>query len=217
MKKYMVLALVLIGIFALAGCTPDDESTGENKMGESREAKPVIYLYPEEDTEVTVELEYDGELTCTYPSYENGWTVLARPDGTLMDLTTNREYSYLFWEGISDASYDMSEGYIVKGEETAEFLQETLAKMGLLPKEYNEFIVYWLPEMQENPYNLITFQKDDYVKHAGLNINPEPTSVLRVFMAYQALDTPMEVTEPAIVPFERNGFTVVEWGGTEVK
>ena len=29
--------------------------------------KPVIYLYPEEDTEVTVKLDYNGLLTCTYP------------------------------------------------------------------------------------------------------------------------------------------------------
>ena len=27
--------------------------------------KPVIYLYPEEKTEVTVKLDYDGELTAT--------------------------------------------------------------------------------------------------------------------------------------------------------
>ncbi len=35
--------------------------------------KPVIYLYPEEKTEVAVKLDYDGELTATYPDYRNGW------------------------------------------------------------------------------------------------------------------------------------------------
>ena len=33
--------------------------------------KPVIYLYPQEETDVTVQLDYDGVLTCTYPTYEN--------------------------------------------------------------------------------------------------------------------------------------------------
>lgn len=176
-----------------------------------------IYLYPEEETEVSVKLDYDGELTCTYPAYEDGWNVLAKPDGTLTDLNTNREYSYLFWEGNSDTRYDKSEGFVVKGEDTAEFLQNTLAAMGLTPREYNEFIVYWLPQMQGNPYNLITFQTDAYTEHARLTITPEPDAVLRVFMAYRALEKPIEVPEPAIDPFERTGFTVVEWGGTEIK
>ena len=154
-------------------------------------------------------------MTCTYPTYEDGWRVLAQPDGTLTDLRTGREYSYLFWEGISGVQYDMSKGFVVKGEDTAEFLQKILEEIGLLPKEYNEFIVYWLPKMQDNAYNLIAFQADAYTENAKLKITPEPDAVLRVFMAYQALEKEIEIEEPEIVPFERTGFTVVEWGGIE--
>ena len=35
--------------------------------------KPVIYLYPEEEMQVSVKLALSGGLTCTYPAYENGW------------------------------------------------------------------------------------------------------------------------------------------------
>ena len=48
-------------------------------------AKPVIYLYPEEETNVTVKLDYNGELTCTYPKSDGTWRVTAKPDGTLID------------------------------------------------------------------------------------------------------------------------------------
>jgi hypothetical protein len=88
--------------------------------------------------------------------------------------------------------------------------------MGLTPCEYNEFIVYWLPRMQNNSYNLITFQEELYTENAVLNITPTPDSVLRIFMVYQALERPIEVESPEITPFERVGFTVVEWGGAEV-
>lgn len=44
---------------------------------EQAAAKPVIYLYPEEETAVTVKLDYAGALTCTYPAYGNGWAVTA--------------------------------------------------------------------------------------------------------------------------------------------
>ena len=166
--------------------------------------------------EVKVQLDYDGKLVCTYPEYDNGWDVVAQPDGTLCDYS-GKTYSYLFWEGNTHATYDFSKGFVVKGAETAEFLEEKLSEIGLNPKETNEFIVYWLPRMQENKYNLITFQTKAYTDVAKLHIAPEPDSVLRVFMAYKELEAPIEIEKPAIAPFERKGFTVVEWGGTEVK
>jgi len=180
-------------------------------------AKPVIYLYPEKETEVSVSLELDGALTCTYPVYKNGWEVIAGPEGTLINKDDGREYSYLYWEGIGESSWDMSKGFVVKGADTIQFLQEKLEYLGLTPKELNEFIVYWLPHMQNNKYNLITFQTDIYENSANLNVSPKPDSILRIFMVYKALDEFAEVQEPVLDTFERNGFAVIEWGGTELK
>ncbi|MDF2567537.1 MAG: hypothetical protein K0R90_993, partial [Oscillospiraceae bacterium] len=87
----------------------------------------------------------------------------------------------------------------------------------LTPKEYNEFIVYWLPQMQNNPYNLITFQNETYTDNAKLSITPKPDSMLRVFMAYKPLDKFVEIPQQKLKSFERKGFAVVEWGGTQVK
>lgn len=162
MRKLVIgfAAALLVG--TLCGC---DVSFAEEDVS----AKPVIYLYPEEKTEVSVTLDYDGELTVTYPAYEDGWHVTAYPDGTLLDADGN-EYSYLFWEGVSDTVYDFSKGFCVAGEDTADFLRETLSAIGLTPEEYNEFIVYWLPKMQDNPYNLISFQAGRYTESARLEI-----------------------------------------------
>ena len=51
MKKFRILlaALMLLSL-ALPGCTPEN-------LSEEVSAKPVIYLYPEEETEVTVLLD----------------------------------------------------------------------------------------------------------------------------------------------------------------
>nr|MCR4766491.1 hypothetical protein [Saccharofermentans sp.] len=51
----------------------------------SKAHAPIIYLYPEEETEVNVKLTLDGNLTSSYPHYNDalGWTVTASPDGTL--------------------------------------------------------------------------------------------------------------------------------------
>jgi len=169
-------------------------------------AKPVIYLYPESETEVTVRLDYKGRLTCTYPAPDpdDAWRVTAWPNGTLTDRQ-GREYSYLFWEGASDGTpSDFSRGFVVKGSDTAAFLREKLAYMGLTPREYNEFIVYWLPRMQGNPWNLIAFQGKNYTDSAPLTVTPRPDSVLRIFMAYRPLAAPIVVPPQELTPFVRN-------------
>ena len=178
--------------------------------------KPVIYLYPEREMDVRVRLEYDGKLDATYPAYpEGGWHVTARPDGTLIDKTDGHEYSYLFWDGFYDNQFDFSRGFIVKGKDTARFLQDTLSAMGLTPREYNEFIVYWLPKMQHNAWNLIAFQGAEYTDHARLTITPKPDSLLRVFMAFKSVPYPYAIPPQTFPKFERRGFTVIEWGGSD--
>lgn len=182
--------------------------------------KPVIYLYPTSPTDVKVELNYQGQLFATYPSYDNdikGWQVTAYPDGKLINKTDSKEYSYLFWEGKSSAEYDLSTGFVVKGSDTREFLQEKLAYLGLTPKEYNEFIVFWYPQMKDNSYNLIKFAEEEYTDTAPLAITPTPDSILRVFMVFKPLDKPIVVQPQSLASFERKGFSVIEWGGTEIE
>lgn len=183
--------------------------------------KPVIYLYPEKISEVNLKISVKGNIIAEYPtlSKENSWNVIAYPDGHLVNQSDNREYNYLFWEATpdKDISYDLSTGFIVKGKDTKDFLQETLPKFGLTPKEYNEFIVYWYPKMQNNKYNLIHFAGKEYTDNAILEIEPVPDSILRVFMVYKSLDDPISIKKQEIIPTERYGFTVVEWGGTEIK
>ena len=206
MKRLFAGTLTAMLALSLTAC-------GQQEQGD---AKPVIYLYPEQETTVSVSLDYAGTLTATYPAYENGWTVTAEPDGTLYDENGD-EYSYLLWEGENNTDYDFSTGFCVAGADTADFLREKLAEIGLTPREYNEFIVYWLPKMQDNPYNLISFQSEAYTDAAKLDIDPTPDSVLRVFMAWKPLGRPQTIEPQTFTSFARDGFTVVEWGGCEVK
>ena len=179
--------------------------------------KPIIYLYPEEATVCSVKITLDGELTCTYPNHgENGWeSFTAHPDGTLI-FPDGKEYYALYWEGVQATEWDFGTGFCVRGEDTVAFLEWALAEQGLTPREANEFIMYWLPQMQENPYNVISFQTDAYTESAVLEITPTPDSLLRVFMAYYASDTEVEIAPQSFDGFVREGFTVVEWGGSRV-
>ena len=213
MKK-IVCALVLAAIcltVSLCGC---DRLGG---VGSDVTDKPVIYLYPETPTEVSVSLTLDGELTCTYPAYGEGWNnFTARPDGTLI-APDGKEYYCLYWEGKQNTVWDFSEGFCVKGEDTAAFLEWALAAQGLTPREANEFIIYWLPRMEQNPYNVISFQTTAYTDTAVLDISPAPDTLLRVFMAWYPSEEAVEMEAQEFETVERRGFTVVEWGGSEME
>lgn len=227
MKRLFCLILALLTLI-LAGCTPKApaettdpaETTEPTKpdypLDTAPPMKPVIYLYPETVTDVTVKLDFAGELTCTYPAYQDGWTVTAQPDGTLTDQK-GQTYSYLYWEGDTVACADFSTGFCVAGADTALFLEEALASLGLNRREANEFIVYWLPLMEDNAYNLISFQTDSYTSLAKLDVSPAPDTVIRVFMAWKALDKPIEIPAQSLTTPKRSGFILVEWGGGEVK
>ena len=209
----VALLLALVCVCSRAAC---QEEQHDDQSEEQYEAKPVIYLYPEEETLVTVKLNYVGELTCTYPAYNQGWTVTASPDGTLTDAD-GQTYNYLYWEGKDNVAYDFSQGACVAGEDTAAFLEDALSQLGLTRREANEFIVYWLPQMEKNPYNLIAFQSDAYAEAAELTVEPAPDTLLRVFMAWKPLEQPVDIPSQKLTRPVRSGFTVVEWGGCQVK
>ncbi|ERI68193.1 hypothetical protein HMPREF0239_03840, partial [Clostridium sp. ATCC BAA-442] len=79
-----------------------------------------------------------------------------------------------------------------------------------------EFIIYWLPKLEGNPYNLLSFQTEAYTDSAGLTIDPAPDTLIRVFLAWKGLDAPVEVEPQTLTAQARTGFTAVEWGGAEV-
>ena len=178
--------------------------------------KPVIYLYPEEETDAEVKLDLDGEFTYTYPEYKDDWNVTASPDGTLTDKRGNT-YPYLFWDGKLNTEYDFSSGFCVKGGDTEDFLRDKLAVLGLNQTETDDFIDFWLRFMQDNPYNVISFQTSAYTDAAKLSITPQPDTEIRVFMAWYGSETAVDIPEQNLTPAHRSGFTAVEWGGQMIK
>lgn len=70
--------------------------------------------------------------------------------------------------------------------------------------------------LQNNPYNVISFQTDTYTDSAALDITPAPDCLLRVFMAYYPTDVKVDIQPQTFDDFERQGFTVVEWGRSHV-
>ena len=110
----------------------------------------------------------------------------------------------------------MNEGFIVKSEDAEKFLEEKFKILGLNDKECTDFITYWLPVLIKNKLSLCSFQTEEFFKNFELNIYPKPDSLLRIFLSIKKIDSPFDIQEQKIKPFERKGFTVIEWGGTDI-
>lgn len=179
-------------------------------------AKPIIYIYPKEKLQVEVNYPKHNKFDVSYPEYNSKWNVTAYPDGTLED-EDGKQYYALYWEDAANTNVNIDKGFVVKGSDTASFLEEKLAILGLNEKEANEFIIYWLPQMQTNNYNLISFKNGALYNEYEIDVNPSPDTLIRVYMVYKPLDTYIEVEPEVLTTVQRNGYTVVEWGGMEIK
>jgi len=176
--------------------------------------KPVIYLYPEEKMEVVVRT-WPKLIEESIPPYNNGWRVIASPDGTLFNLSDGKKYPYLFWEGKSNnPKINRTKGFVIKTEEVENFLAEKLQKLGLNRKETADFIEYWAPRMKSLSYVYVYFMpQPDFDKLIPIEIIPNPDTIIRVYMLFKSLDEPITVHEQEIITPQRKGFTAVEWGG----
>lgn len=176
-------------------------------------AKPILYLYPEKETKVTVNFEHEDNLTTTYPKFKDEWSVTAKPNGDLYDKD-GKYYYGLYWEEDLNHFVDFKEGFYVTKDNAIEFLEEKLSIIGLNDRERNEFIMYWLPILERNGKNLVYFElteeRDSYNK---INISPKPDSLLRMAIHVKKVNQKVNIKEEKLTSFTRVGFTAVEWGG----
>ena len=176
-------------------------------------AKPVLYLYPEKETNITVTFSNPSVLTTTYPKFKNSWQVKAYPNGDLYDFNGNYYYA-LYWEEEKNHQVDFSEGFYVTKDSAIDFLEEKLSIIGLNAKERNEFIMYWLPILEKNGKSLVYFElTDERDKYNKLFISPKPDSILRIAMHVKKVNKKTSIKKQALTSFDRTGFTAVEWGG----
>ena len=59
--------------------------------------------------------------------------------------------------------------------------------------------------------------KEEIDNNMKLIIDPEPDTLIRVMMEYKPLTKKLKIKEQNLTPISREGYTVVEWGGTEIK
>ena len=122
-------------------------------------AKPVIYLYPTTNTEISVNVYPLHGISISDPIYKDGWKVISDSDSNILNLDDNKTYPYLFWESNNyslffDGLKIPKEGFVISRDNLQTDLSDKLLELGLNKKEVKDFEDFWIPKMlQKNkPY-----------------------------------------------------------------
>ena len=73
-----------------------------------------------------------------------------------------------------------------------------------------------MPVLLKNKLSLCSFQSKTFFDNIELNVTPKPDSMIRIFLSIKKLDTPINIKEQKLISIERKGFTVIEWGGSNL-
>jgi len=173
--------------------------------------KPVIYLYPTKTTQVSVKVGAD--VTKSEPLYGKGWKVVASPSGKLN--LAGKIYDSLFWEGTGWGTYpEITSGAVVESSKVSETITSQLSTMGLNAKEIADFKDFWMAKMPTTPFTRLTWLTTEQMNTlAPLAVSPKPDSMIRVFLDFQGLSSKAAIAPQVLPKYQRNGFTLVEWGG----
>ncbi|MDD3716902.1 MAG: hypothetical protein PHT46_07360 [Candidatus Marinimicrobia bacterium] len=173
--------------------------------------KPNIYLYPEKSLKLDVSLFFPqgGEVIVSDPQYPADWLdIRVRPDGRI-----GRKYDYLFYEAAIPDLWQYSEGWVVKQDILPLFFRSNLEAYGFNENEIRDFMDYWIPLLNTAPYYAVYPQHTASVNYAvKLRISERPDAMLRLFYVIDEAQDKFTLPEPEIPEFERNGFSVTEWG-----
>ena len=105
MKTIKILGLPLVLFFYLIlsvpfqSCEPDDDDDECDTC--NMVYKPNIYIYPNEQIDLSVKLSFPmgGKIVTSIPEYGTGWNIVVDTSGLI-----NNTYSFLFYESTQPAA-----------------------------------------------------------------------------------------------------------------
>jgi len=215
--KYFIFTCALL---YLVSCKKKEEPADE---------KPVIYFYPEKHQKIqaTIKAQNPENMTFSYPKLNEYWNFVAEPNGNLI-FSDGKNYPYLFWEAQAEENnVDFNEGFVVQKENLIHFFEEKLNILGLQTKEQADFITYWAPRMSKYDQVQLHFAiasnqmtnelGKDFENRFNLHVDPQPDTKIRILMYWKPCLNQTKINVQNLPRLTRKGFTVIEWGGVELK
>ena len=215
MKTTKILGLPLLILFYIIfsvpfqSCEPDDDDDECDTC--NMVYKPNIYIYPTEQIDLSVKLNFPlgGEIVTSIPEYGTGWNINVDTSGLI-----NNSYSYLFYESTQPDIWQRNNGWTIQTDKLESFFRQNMTEYGFNEKEINDFIEYWIPRLNDYQLYSIYPQTKSLIDNViQLDFSKQPDNILRLFYVIKGQNQLQDkLTEPTIDNFEREGYFVTEWG-----
>lgn len=215
MKTIKILGLPLVLFFYMIlsvpfqSCKPDDDDDECDTC--NMVYKPNIYIYPNEQIDLSVKLNFPmgGKIVTSIPEYGTGWNVVVDTSGLI-----NSTYSFLFYESTQPDVWQRNYGWIIQIDKLESFFRQNMTDYGFNEREINDFIEYWIPRLNDYPlYSIYPQTKSIIDEVIQLDFSKQPENILRLFYVIKGQNQLQEkLTEPTIDSFVRIGYFVTEWG-----
>jgi hypothetical protein len=197
--------------------------------------KPVIYAYSDKPISFDLTINPAGKFTFTYPQINenNTWAGLNIDQNGKLTDAKGKLIPYLFWEGVNQSkafTYKKERskwvGSVVEQKDIVAFLEKKLNELGLTSIEQTDFITYWGPRMTNYSSCFVQFLVDEeYDQIASIKCTPAPQNCRRVYLLFTGMDNAstqaqtikQNAVEQHFTSFDRSGFTLLEWGGSELE
>lgn len=175
--------------------------------------KPNIYLYPLEESEITVKFDSPELLLTVIPDYPGEWKAKVSANSDM--IIDGEKYTYLFYESAtSDNRMQKENGFIVKKENREEFFKTISKFYGFNERETNDFVEFWTNRLDSDKeyymYPQLTKTIDILM---GVKIYPNPDNIFRIWFLFEEINDEKELNEPVKEVVNRDGYEMVEWGG----
>ena len=178
--------------------------------------KPIVYFYPEDEMDLTVKYVNEEKLLTTYPKYKNGWNIHLNKDGTFVADDSGREYYALYFDELPNYKCEFNEGFYVTKDNAISLLEEKMDYIGYTNREVDEFMMYWLPILENNGRSIVYFeQTEERNIECPLEFSINPDTLIRTIIHIKKVEEEVNIPEQQLNHYDRNGFTVTEWGGIE--
>lgn len=172
--------------------------------------KPNIYFYSEAPQPFVLRLKLSGELVCSEPTYPpNGWSGVAYADGMI-----DRTMPYLVYEFKARTMLSRQQGWCIERQSFGVWCEQQLPALGLNERERADFAAYWSDLLPASRYLCLYLQPPEVFEGLShLEVTPVPDASLRLLFYIVPSEHAEAVARPTSTPFQRQGFTLVEWGG----
>lgn len=176
--------------------------------------KPNIYIYGADGQTVRVIMRTPGLIVKSIPEYDmaSGWQVQARNDGLLTDAAGD-SYDFLFYESMTERTlFSKEEGFYLSAQNRAAQWKDILSAYGFSEQEISDFIEFWDAKLEKKDYIMYPQYTETVDEAMPVEIIPAPEHLIRMWFGFE-LYGGQQYQEAEILPFDRTGYTVVEWGG----